>query len=146
MPPIRNVRLIDVLDAIVKMAERPLKYSIEDYGVLITAAVPYTLETRTFRINPPDNFFKGLQSAFGIDVTDVLTPPRSREAQQRIFEELFRQLGIEWQGPKSIFYNELTGIVMVRVAYGDVGAITAAMQTLGGTPISDAPIPEKPAK
>jgi beta-lactamase regulating signal transducer with metallopeptidase domain len=146
MPPIRNVRLIDVLDAIVKMAERPIKYSIEDYGVLITAAVPYTLETRTFRINPPDNFFKGLQSAFGIDVTDVLTPPRSREAQQRIFEELFRQLGIEWQGPKSIFYNELTGIVMVRVAYGDVGAITAAMQTLGGTPISDAPVPEKPAK
>jgi len=139
MPPIKNVRLIDVLDAIVKMADRPLKYSIEDYGVMFTSALRHqltpALETRTFQINPPDSFYKGLQSAFGIEIPQASDPPGilTREAQQQIFQELFLQLGIEWGPPRSIFFNELNGIVMVRTSPEDMALITAAVQTLGGT-------------
>lgn len=148
MPPIRNVRLIDVLDAIVKLAERPIKYSIEDYGVLITQAtkLPGTtvLQTQTFQITPPENFYKGIQSAFGIDVPAAnATGPRAREAQQQVFQQLFSQLGIEWGAPRSIFFNELNGIVMVQAAQDDMALITAAMQTLGGFPISY-PAPQPP--
>jgi Zn-dependent protease with chaperone function len=36
VPSIVNVRLADVLDAIVKVADRPIKYSIEDYGIVFS--------------------------------------------------------------------------------------------------------------
>lgn len=140
MPGMRNLRLIDALDAIVKVAERPLRYSIEEYGVVITPATrpqaTLNLETRTYQITPPDNFYKGIESAFGIDAPsrDTAGIP-SREAQQQVFQELFVQLGIEWGAPRSIFYNELTGIVMVRAAGEEIPLITAAMQTLGGHPV-----------
>lgn len=35
-PPLKNVRLVDVLDAIVKVADQPIKYSIEEYAVVFT--------------------------------------------------------------------------------------------------------------
>src|SRR5438876_10863283 len=34
--PLREVRLKDVLDAIVKVADKPIEYSIEEYGVLFS--------------------------------------------------------------------------------------------------------------
>jgi hypothetical protein len=35
-PPLNDVRLVDVLDAVVKVADHSIKYSIEDYGVVFT--------------------------------------------------------------------------------------------------------------
>ena len=35
-PALTDVRLADVLDAIVKVADRPIKYSIEDYAVVFS--------------------------------------------------------------------------------------------------------------
>src|ERR1017187_6427976 len=35
-PPLNDLRLVDVLDAVVKVADRPIKYSIEDYGVVFS--------------------------------------------------------------------------------------------------------------
>ena len=142
MPPLLNVRMIDVLDVIMKAADRPLRYSIEDYGVVITegrSKAMLDLETRTFVVKPPDIFFKGIKATFGIEVADMGTSSGvSRETQRRVFEELFRHLGIDWASPKTVFYNELTGIVMVRAAREDMAVITATMQTLGATPLSEA--------
>jgi len=142
VPPLRNVRLIDILDVMMKAADRPLRYSIEDYGVLITQAqskATLILETRTFVVKPPDIFFKGIKATFGIEVADIGTSSGvSRESQRQVFEELFRHLGIDWASPKTVFYNELTGIVMVRAAQEDMAVITATMQTLGATPLSEA--------
>ncbi len=43
--PLTNIRLADVLDAIVKVASQPLKYSIEDYAVVFSLkrreAIPF---------------------------------------------------------------------------------------------------------
>jgi len=36
MPPLSDVRLLDALNAVVKVADRPIQYSIEDYGVVLT--------------------------------------------------------------------------------------------------------------
>ena len=35
-PALTNVRLVDVLDAIVKVADRPIRYSITDYAVVFS--------------------------------------------------------------------------------------------------------------
>ena len=35
-PALTDIRLADVLDAIVKVADRPIKYSIEDYAVVFS--------------------------------------------------------------------------------------------------------------
>src|SRR5205814_2499833 len=41
--PLRNVRLKDVLDAIVRVADKPIEYSIEEYGLVFSqAANPFT--------------------------------------------------------------------------------------------------------
>ncbi len=62
-PPMNNLRLADVLDAIVKTADRPIKYSIEDYCIVFSARAAETpaLFTRTFKVDP-NTFFQGLQS------------------------------------------------------------------------------------
>ena len=35
-PPLNDVRLVDVLDAVVKVADHPMKYTVEDYGVVFS--------------------------------------------------------------------------------------------------------------
>ncbi|MBN2507319.1 MAG: hypothetical protein JXQ71_11550, partial [Verrucomicrobia bacterium] len=61
-PEIHNVTLQEALEAITKVASRPIKYSIEDAFVLITHRIAETppLYTRFFRIDP-NTFFQGLQ-------------------------------------------------------------------------------------
>ena len=72
-PPLKNVRLIDVLDAIVKVAKAPpgvdqsvtIKYSIEDYAVVFSqrSAEAEPLYTRTYRVDP-NTFVQGLDGIF----------------------------------------------------------------------------------
>jgi uncharacterized membrane protein YgcG len=62
-PPLRNVRLADVLEAVTKVANQPIRYSIEEYAVIFSQRPPDAaqLETRTFRVNP-NTFQEGLES------------------------------------------------------------------------------------
>lgn len=62
-PPLTQVRLADVLDAIVKTAEQPLKYSVEDYAVIFSKKTPESaqLYTRFFKVDP-NTFYQGLES------------------------------------------------------------------------------------
>ena len=64
-----NVRLVDVLDAVIMLATdsngNRIKYSVEDYGVIFsgrpnTGPEPATLEMRVFRIDP-NTFYQGMQ-------------------------------------------------------------------------------------
>jgi tetratricopeptide (TPR) repeat protein len=56
-----DVRLADVLDAIVLVADHPIKYSVEDYAIVFSARGPDSLETRTFKVDP-NTFYQGLES------------------------------------------------------------------------------------
>lgn len=69
-PPLRKVRLSDILDAIVKVAKPPqgqnqgvsVKYSVEDYAVVFSQRTDEAeqLFTRTFKVNP-NTFRQGLE-------------------------------------------------------------------------------------
>jgi tetratricopeptide (TPR) repeat protein len=60
---LNDVRLADVLDAIVMVADHPLKYSITDFAVVFSAKGPETpqLFMRTFKVDP-NTFYSGLES------------------------------------------------------------------------------------
>jgi tetratricopeptide (TPR) repeat protein len=72
-PPLKNVRLADVLDAIVKVAKPPpgqdqnvgIKYSIEDYAIVFSQASVESepLYTRTFHVDP-NTFVQGLDGIY----------------------------------------------------------------------------------
>jgi Flp pilus assembly secretin CpaC/tetratricopeptide (TPR) repeat protein len=60
-PPLRNLRLIDVLEAITSVADRPIRYSVQEYAVVFAQkADEIQLENRIFRINP-NTFMEGLE-------------------------------------------------------------------------------------
>jgi tetratricopeptide (TPR) repeat protein len=62
-PALTDVRLADVLDAIVQVADHPIKYSIEDYAIVFSAkgADAPILYSRHFRVDP-NTFEQGLES------------------------------------------------------------------------------------
>jgi len=72
--PISDVSLQDALDIIVKVADQPIKYSIENFGVVITlrAAEAIPLHNRTFKIDP-NTFWMGLERVSAIAFGDVET-------------------------------------------------------------------------
>jgi hypothetical protein len=63
IPSLTDVRLADVLDAIVLVADHPIKYSIQDFAVVFSAkgAQTPTLFMRTFRVDP-NTFYSGLEN------------------------------------------------------------------------------------
>lgn len=69
--PVANMRLQHVLDVIIKSADRPIKYSIEDYGIIFTLRPQETvpLYSRTFKVDP-NTFWMGLQNVESISFGD----------------------------------------------------------------------------
>jgi tetratricopeptide (TPR) repeat protein len=68
VPPLSDVTLRQALDAIVKVADRPIKYSIEEYAVVISLKPPESpaLHTRWFKIDP-NTFMQGMQGVSAFD-------------------------------------------------------------------------------
>lgn len=63
IPSLVDVRLADVLDAIVLVADHPIKYSIQDFAIVFSSKGPETpqLFMRTFRVDP-NTFYSGLEN------------------------------------------------------------------------------------
>ena len=66
-PALRDLRLADVLEIIVKVSEKPLKYSVEEWGIMIRQRLPEAsqLHSRWWRVNP-NTFMEGLESVTGM--------------------------------------------------------------------------------
>jgi len=60
------------------------------------------------------------------------------KAVQETLRTLFDKLGVNMDSPKAVFYNPMAGIVMVKVSARDLEVVQAALETLGGNPISAA--------
>ena len=71
-PPLNDVRLADVLDAILKVTDKPLKFSIEDYAIVFSFKGHETqpLFNRTFKVDP-NTFYQGLEAVGAYEVPDL---------------------------------------------------------------------------
>ena len=134
---------------------RPIEYTLEDYAVVFSSrqglapAMPafahLPRSVRTFKVDT-NAFVAGLESAFGIKVEDtakIRGEARSRKIQAAL-KELLSELGIAMEPNKAVFYNELTGVVMVRASDSDLEVVRAAIETLGGNADSAAAGPGVP--
>jgi general secretion pathway protein D len=195
-PPMNDMRLSDVLDAIVKVAERPIKYSIEDYAVVFSLKGhdPAPLYFRTIKVDP-NTFQQGMEGVTGFPFGDIqtssggggggsssgssggggqggggngLTVPRvsltgatgggggqqggqvggggqgggiravtrtnNMENVQIFVRNFFNNLGIDLAPPKTIFFNDREGTLLVRATLQDLDTIEMACQTLNLAP------------
>ena len=73
-PALTDVRLGDVLDAITKTADKPIKFSVLDYAIVFSLRGQETvpLETRKFHVDP-NTFRQGLESVTGIEIGNITT-------------------------------------------------------------------------
>ncbi|MCI0748518.1 MAG: hypothetical protein L0Y58_24180 [Verrucomicrobia subdivision 3 bacterium] len=67
VPPLTDVTLGQALDAVVKVADRPIKYSVEEYAIVFSPKSTETpaLHTRWFKVDP-NTFVQGLAGVVGI--------------------------------------------------------------------------------
>ncbi len=68
LPLLTDVSLAEVLDAVTKVASKPVKYSVEDYAVVFSPKTSETppLYTRIFHVDP-NTFFQGMQNVITLD-------------------------------------------------------------------------------
>ena len=80
-PPLTDVRLVDVLDAVVKVADRPIEYSIEEYGVVFSLRGPEPAHKNeviafTFPGGTPAQFLETVQRQYNVDWASVADIPK----------------------------------------------------------------------
>ncbi|MGI8965539.1 MAG: hypothetical protein ACR2H1_05550, partial [Limisphaerales bacterium] len=78
-PELRNLRLADVLDAIVNSADQPIKFEVKDYAVVFSPRPPeaVTLVTKRFRVDP-NTFLQGLESVSALSLEFGATGGKGR--------------------------------------------------------------------
>jgi hypothetical protein len=157
IPSLADVRLGDLLDAIVLEADHPLKYSVRDFAIVFSAKGPETpqLFTRTFRIDP-NTFYSGLQSvssySLGVSSSDSvrnvgdvdavggqnnagglsyeMSQP-SPSTANKLAKDYFTTLGVDLSNApgKSVFFND-KGYLFVKATESDLDTIESALQKL----------------
>ena len=130
-PPLKDVRLADVLAAIVKVAGKPIKYSIEDDAVVFSAKTGTDFYVRTFKVDP-NTMVRGLQSA------KVPLGTNGLGAIDRALRDYFARVGVDLDPTnnpgKSIFFNDRQGMLIIRATMLDLDIIEAAIQVLTYVP------------
>jgi Zn-dependent protease with chaperone function len=137
VPPIKDIRLIDLLEVIRRVADRPIEYTIHEYGVVFAEApspgenvILPTIPTlaRVFKVEA-DTFFSGVKKTFGVDIK-----AQSADDVRIGLAQFLATLGVDIHAPnRSVFYNDLNGTLLVRASEEEMLLIEAAMQTLGAT-------------
>ena len=155
-PPLRDVTLHGLLEAIVDLAKPPkgfenaprLSYSVGDYAVLLWLRTfdREPLYTRTFKVDP-NTFIQGLNLDFQPDPLQPATDPLRGFRVQEAVRDYFQRAGLNFstnQIPavpgipappqKAVFFNDRTGTLMIRATLNDLQIVEKALQTLGATP------------
>jgi beta-lactamase regulating signal transducer with metallopeptidase domain/type II secretory pathway component GspD/PulD (secretin) len=146
VPAATDVRLADVLDMIVKSADKPIKYAIEDYGVVFLLAstnTPEPLYTRTFKISL-DGFYRH---------TGITASSKPEEYQQGLLK-LFSDAGVDFHPPKNMYFKDRQGLLLVRATLADLDALDRLIRSLNkpstletnSSRVAVEPLSEMPAK
>jgi beta-lactamase regulating signal transducer with metallopeptidase domain len=135
-PPLRHVRMIDLLEAITQSASAPLGFTIEWHAVVFQhlSRIRPQLITRVFRVDI-DKMGQGLTNLTGLESTPVRTAdwnkvPGSSPVLQEKVQELLKQLRVGLLPPKAIFFNDRMGLLMVRATVEEAERVEAAIEAL----------------
>lgn len=165
VPPIRGATLRQALDAIMRGASPPQRYSVEDWGVLIVDArtVPAVpLHTRWFKIDP-NTIATNLSFTFPVSgtrmnrtiesIADSLTEDAEKlDLTLAAIRRHFALAGVDLQPPKSVVLNDRLGMLMVRATLQDLDLIEQAVQAMNMVPpqvqidVKICEVPEESAK
>ena len=194
-PPLTDISLSEVLDAITKVADVPIKYNVEDYAVVFAPRPPeaVALFSKTYHVDP-NTFVQGLESvrlldlsSFGqsggggggggggvqrggggqggqggtptVEIPSVGLGPVSQGRQgggggqtagvglnfvtrtnntqtlHEMVKAYFTAAGVNLSDPgKSVFFNDRTGLLMVRASLTDLEVIASAIEMLNQAP------------
>jgi general secretion pathway protein D len=199
-PPLNEVTMAQVLDAVMKVSDTPIRFSVEDYAVVFSPkpAEPVALYTRVFRVDP-NTFIQGLQNvtainlnfgqqstglsagggggsqsgsgggtsggqqSAGVNIPVVQIAPVSQGSssggglqqggtggqiglnfvtrtndtliENQIVLQYFLLAGVNLNDPgKHVFFNDRTGLLMVRASAQDLDTIETAVEVLNQAP------------
>jgi len=121
----KDVSLGNLLDAIMLVADHPIKYSIEDYGIVFSlkGAGTNSLYTRTFRVDPKI-FFANLRRQTQFTGTNV-------QDEVAALRKVFFDAGVDLQPTnKAFFYNVRLGLIFVRATQQDLNTIETVIEAL----------------
>ena len=120
-PPMTNVALGDVLNALVKAAPEPIHYTVEDYAIVFSAGKPLPLlYARHFRVDA-NKFMAAMQKVPGIKTNNL----------SAMAGDFFITLGVDLNFPgKSVFFNDGLGELFVRATANDLDTVENALEAV----------------
>jgi tetratricopeptide (TPR) repeat protein len=122
-PAMTDVPLAVVLDAIVKNADKPIKYSLEDFAVVFSLKTDADLQRlfiRSFKVDT-NVFLANVRKRAGITSTNV-------EDEIKALRKLFFDAGVDLQPPKRIFYNDRASTLLIRASLKDLEIVEREIQ------------------
>ncbi|HEX5400305.1 MAG TPA: M56 family metallopeptidase, partial [Verrucomicrobiae bacterium] len=121
----KDASLHDVLDGVVLVADRPIRYTVEDYAVVMSPKPSHELlEMRTFKVDSRP-FFSNLITAPGVQSNNIAT----------MAESLFRKHGADLTAPgRSIAYNDKLGLLFVRATASEMDTVERIISALNHAP------------
>ena len=147
-PPLKDVTMLEMLDAICQLADRPITYSVEDYAVWFFVKPPAAaMETRTFHVEPIA-FVQRMKEEVPQTALDQ-EQERAREAERNsrggggrgysidtiLTTRYFSALGINVTSNGAFaFFNERTGDILVRASARDMDTVERVLELLNKVP------------
>jgi len=130
-PPLKDASLADVLGAVVEGADKPIQYAIEDYGVVFLLkrqeAGP-ALYFRTFKVDP-NTLEQGLRKFLGLP-----EGTNRDETVLRALPRFFKGIGVDLSPPKTVFYKDREGTLLVYASLEDLDTIERVIAVLATAP------------
>ncbi len=134
-PGLKNVRLMDVLETIVKTADHPIKYTVMDYGIEFSFRGPVVPElfTRLFKIDP-----NTVLTHLGIP-TPADTNQTTLRSLQSDFYRSFTNAGFNLEPPRSVFFDYRKGTVVFHTELDQLDGIERWLSELNQPDQSEIP-------
>jgi type II secretory pathway component GspD/PulD (secretin)/beta-lactamase regulating signal transducer with metallopeptidase domain len=128
---LNNTSLHDVLNAVVQSADRPIKYSVEDWGVVISAKPPGpeppVLETRVFKIDT--NKFTAGNLMASISRNEHVKLDTNSVSSLAI--SFFSAIGVNLNATDRAFvFNDKLGLLIVKATPSELDTVERVIQKL----------------
>ena len=130
---LQDVNLQQVLNDVCLAADHPIKYSVEDYGIVFsdkeTNAVKYVM--RTFRVDP-DALRSQLHVALNLNIPPDIAGNNNDDLTgiAPMAKKFFQSRGVNLDPPKALFFNDRLGLLFVYATPQDLGVIEQSILNL----------------